>query len=121
MTGLSAAANAYVRLSGSNVEIWQNTSLPVSGNPTQLVSLAQMALLPGLSIVGSARDDALILDFSAGDPLPSGGASFDGGAGVNRIQFIGTSDDDTLTASSTGLNFASASFSTVSIRASNRM
>jgi hypothetical protein len=64
-------------------------------------------------------NNTLRLDFSNGNPLPAGGLSFDGVAGVNNLEFIGTAGDDAITADANGIVFNNAAVGSVPIALSN--
>lgn len=71
------------------------------------------------AIIGGNGDDILTVDFSNGNPIPLAGLRFDGGAGSNTLAFIGTSDNDNLTASPAGLAFSNAIFGNIPIICAN--
>ena len=79
----------------------------------------RISQLSNLTITGGVGSDTLTLDFSNGNPLPATGVSFDGGLGINSINIIGTSGDDTLNASATALAFTGGTFSNVPIAVAN--
>jgi uncharacterized delta-60 repeat protein len=103
-------------IDGIRTDLWINAMTPGIGIATQQVSLAQ---IPTLSLTGGNFNDTLTLDFSNGNPLPPGGISFDGGAGVNTLAIIGTPADDTLTATASGLTFSNKAFGNVPINVAN--
>jgi RHS repeat-associated protein len=84
----------YVRLDadGLHTDIWTNAT--ASGPPAQSILLAD---IPSLTYAGPAGADQLIIDFTNGDPLPASGLTFNGGAGTNTLEVIGTSGNDTAT------------------------
>ncbi|NOX57162.1 MAG: hypothetical protein GXP27_22555, partial [Planctomycetes bacterium] len=45
--------------------------------------------IEGISILGSPEADTLIVDWSAGNPIPRGGLIFEGGAGVDQLVVTG--------------------------------
>jgi uncharacterized repeat protein (TIGR03803 family) len=108
---LALSANTmYVKLDadGQHMDTWNNA--------TGTGAMAQSALIAdfsGATYTGPATGDTFVLDFSAGNPLPTGGFSFAGGAGQNTLEIIGTSGNDTATVNGStitvGAAFGSAS------------
>ena len=69
-----------------------------------------------LTFGGGAGNDALVLDYSAGSPLPSGGITFTGDADNDTLAILGTSaaDSAAITLSTVNLGAApTANYSTV--------
>jgi guanyl-specific ribonuclease Sa len=105
---LTGPAN-YLKLDadGQHVDIWNSTS--DSGTASQSILLSQISLM---NVTGSAANDSLTIDFSAGDPLILGGLSFDGGTGgQNNLNIIGTSGSDSLSVGSSTILFGSVPIS----------
>jgi carbonic anhydrase/acetyltransferase-like protein (isoleucine patch superfamily) len=100
----------YVRLAGDGMteQIWAGTPGavgPAFGNPTYSILLSG---LPSLTFgPGSSAAGALTVDESNGSPVPSGGMSFDGGAGNNTLAIIGTAGNDSVTVNATQVIFGS--------------
>lgn len=93
--------NLYVRQDGTMLDEWINSTTPGVGTPTQQMVLADAR---GLTFTGAAGNDTLTLDYSGGNFASgfSGGITYAGSAGgMNQIAFVGTSGDDTLTATAT--------------------
>jgi Ca2+-binding RTX toxin-like protein len=61
---------------------------------------------PSLTFHGSSDNDTLIVDEGAGDPTPSSGITFDGGAGTNTLSLFSTDGDDRVTVGRVGTNAA---------------
>ena len=101
---LAGPAN-YLKLDadGLHVDIWNSTT--DTGSPSQSLLLTQISQM---SYIGSAADDSLTIDFSAGDPLIPSGLSFDGGTGgQNSLNIIGTSGSDSMSVGASTISFGS--------------
>jgi hypothetical protein len=101
---LSGPAN-YLKLDadGKHVDVWNSTD--DSGTVSQSVLLSQIS---SMSYAGSAEDDSLTIDFSAGDPLIAGGLSFDGGSGgQNSLNIIGDAGNDSVSVGASKILFGS--------------
>ncbi len=105
-------ANAYLKLDadGQHLDVWSNST--GAGSPTQY-------LVVGLSSVtynGPAGNNNVVVDFSAGDPLPATGMAFTGGAGQNTLKIIGTTGADTVSvgASSITINGVAITYASAS-------
>ena len=74
-----------------------------TGTTTDVVVPCSLAYVSSISITG--RDnlaDALTVDFGGGNPIPAGGATFNGGAGTgNSLSIVGVAGDDNVTMSAT--------------------
>jgi FG-GAP-like repeat/FG-GAP repeat len=84
----AAAADTYVlRLdsSGTYLQVYENNPA-LSGRPTFTGTLAAVTRLV---INGNGGNDQLILDYSNGNPVPVGGITFNGGAGIDILQLSG--------------------------------
>ncbi|HPM81731.1 MAG TPA: DNRLRE domain-containing protein, partial [Candidatus Anammoximicrobium sp.] len=64
-----------VRKNGPEVQVYQGTA----PNPTTMVYSALLSGLTTLTIAGAGGDDTTTVDFSGGNPIPSGGLNFQGG------------------------------------------
>ena len=74
-----------------------------------VVWTAPKTLIPGITILGNAGDDALIVDYSFGNPVPasSGGILFNAGSTAtvnpgNNVSIIGTSGADSINLNTVG-------------------
>ncbi len=76
-----ADAFSIVR-SGNNIEI------RINGKVAQIALLSSVTTL---TMLGSNDADSFVIDFSGGNPIPSGGISIAGGAGANTLQVGGNS------------------------------
>jgi guanyl-specific ribonuclease Sa len=95
----------YLKLDadGLHVDLWNSTT--DTGSPSQSLLLTQISQM---SYTGSAADDSLTIDFSAGDPLIPSGLSFDGGTGgQNSLNIIGTSGGDSMSVGASTISFGS--------------
>jgi FG-GAP repeat len=86
-TGGAAADNYVLRLdpSGTYLQVYENNPA-LSGRPTFTGTLAAVTRVV---INGNGGNDQLILDYSHGDPVPSGGITFNGAAGADALQVSG--------------------------------
>ena len=104
MTGLILpGSGTTVRLAhgaGSMMDVFLN------GNPGPADYAVNISGLSGLAVLGTAGNDTLILDETAGDPLPAGGASFDGGAGQDLIRVLGGGSPTQVTLGASSLTVA---------------
>jgi hypothetical protein len=91
--GTSAADSWYLKRNGTNLEIWVGGTGGV-GSPTYSLAYSSAG---ALSFSGQAGADALTIDNSAGNAIPTAGVSFDGGADSDTFKFIGTSSSDSVT------------------------
>jgi hypothetical protein len=91
----------YVRLdaNGVHADIWNNAT--ASGPPVQTILLSDIS---SLTYTGPAGGDALIVDYSNGNPLPASGLTFTGGAGTNTLEVIGTTGNDSATVNGSTLS-----------------
>ena len=73
----------------------------ITGATTDVVTPHLPAYITNISVTGRNNvDDVLTVDFSSGDPIPSGGVAFDGGSGDgNSLVIIGVSGIDNITMS----------------------
>jgi hypothetical protein len=91
-SGTASADSFYFRRNGTNLDIWTNGD--GTAPPTYSVSFAAVS---SLSFAGNGGNDRLTIDASAGNPIPPGGVSFDGGDGADILAVIGSGGDDTFT------------------------
>ncbi|MFM9962035.1 MAG: beta strand repeat-containing protein [Planctomycetaceae bacterium] len=84
--------NVTILLNGSNIEIIDNTT------STVIVTTPLNPATP-LIITGTSADDSVTIDFSGGNPIPAGGATFvgggSGGSGDQLVLKNGTFDSVT--------------------------
>ncbi len=66
------ATNVTITLNGANVDVTDNTA------GTVIVTVPLDPVGP-LTIIGTAADDSVTIDFVSGSPIPAGGLSFNGG------------------------------------------
>jgi hypothetical protein len=91
---ISGTGNDTVRLSWDTGN--SRTKIEVNQNAAYWLNPAGF---PILNVNTDGGDDTLTLDFSAGNPVPAAGLTFDGGAGTGEtdiLKIIGTSGDDAL-------------------------
>ena len=115
LQGTDAADSYYIRLAsdGTTVEIYRRST--PSGTPDYRVA---RTLLPSLAIAADAGDDLLTVDFSGGDPVPSGGLSVDGGSGSNdRLRIIGTAQADNVSIDASRAVFGAAAIAYTGLEA----
>ncbi len=90
--------NAYIKLDADqqHMDVWNNAT--ATGSPTQYL----LSSVSSVTYSGPAGNNDLVLDFSAGDPLPTTGITITGGSGQNTLNLIGTtaSTSDTINISS---------------------
>jgi fibronectin type 3 domain-containing protein len=87
----------YLRLdSDGALDVY--TSSTGTGTPTQYIASS-------VTFTGSAAASSLIVDFSAGDPLPTSGLSVNGGSGGVGIIILGTTGNDSLSVNSSVATF----------------
>jgi hypothetical protein len=112
-TDIAFSGNAVISKDLDGID----ADITVNAGPTQKVLISQMS---AITFTGGSGNDKLTLDFSAGNPLPAGGVTFNGGAGVNTLSVIGTRGDDILTAGPGGILFsAGGAFSNIPITAAS--
>jgi xyloglucan-specific exo-beta-1,4-glucanase len=101
-TVYSTSGVYYVVVSSGMENIWVGSA--GVGNPTYSIGAGQ---LPSLAFNGDTADDSLTIDYSGGDPIPSGGLAFNGGSGDNTLTIIGTAAADTIAVNPTNTTFNS--------------
>jgi hypothetical protein len=67
--------------------------LAVSGGPTYTLPLN----VPSIQVLGGDFNDTLTVDYSNGNPIPTGGVSFDGGTQTDTLIVNGSAGADTFT------------------------
>ena len=72
--------------------------LSITGGATYSIQLPSLSLL---YVNGLAGNDTLTVDFGNGDPLPSGGLDYDGGAGSDTLRIDGSASADTVSCTTT--------------------
>ncbi|MGA2496938.1 MAG: CARDB domain-containing protein [Tepidisphaeraceae bacterium] len=92
INGTAADDTLYLRRSSDGTLIQAFFNTPTSGAPTWVYGLGASIAFNGL-----AGSDSLILDFSNGSPIPSGGLAFDGGDGNDSLLVTGTNSSTALT------------------------
>jgi hypothetical protein len=97
---------------GLNVDVWQNSTTPGIGPPTQQVPLATLATV--LALGGGPGVHTLTLDFSNGVPAPTGVAVMFAD-GRDTLRIVGTPGDDTVTASPDLVKITAGTFGTLAI------
>jgi hypothetical protein len=95
-TGTAGNDVYYLKRNGSNLDIWVGNG--GTGAPTYSAAYASIA---SLTFNGNAGDDVLTVDTSGGNPIPSGGVTFDGGADTDTFAAIGSSGADAFTFNAT--------------------
>ena len=89
----------YIRLdSDGAMDVYPNTT--GTGTPVQY-------LASSVTVNGTSAASNLIIDFSAGDPLPASGLTANGSTGGMNLTIIGSSGNDTLSVNSTAASFNS--------------
>jgi hypothetical protein len=66
------------------------------------------ANIESISVSGNGGNDSLTVDASAGNPIPSSGLTYDGGAGSDSLIFSGTAGADSLTVNATQVLFGTS-------------
>jgi hypothetical protein len=113
VNGTGAADTFYIKrdADGLNADVWVNAATPGVGVPTQKVLLAQAG---ALIFEGLGGNDRLTVDYSAGNPVPAGGLTFNGGQGTDTLAAIGAGAADALGVGATGLSLQHTGSSIVS-------
>ncbi len=92
----TVAGNVRIVLSGANLEVYEGAALR---------SLAPIADIGNVVIEGTAGDDTRTVDYTgAGNPIPAGGITFNGGGQV------GPAGDSLIITNSVGTRFVSQTF-----------
>ncbi|MCX5675293.1 MAG: hypothetical protein NTX87_09820 [Planctomycetota bacterium] len=73
------------------------TQVSVNSDPTYTFDMSNLSVL---YVATGDGDDELSIDFGAGNPLPTSGVSYNGGAG-ELLQILGTTGNDAVTLTST--------------------
>ncbi len=100
--GTSGNDNYTVQLDSTGT----NLQILVGGTPTYS---APASIVPSLSFSLGAGDDTLTISGANGNPIPSGGITYNGGAHVNgnTLEVLGSSGSDSLTANAGQVLFGS--------------
>jgi hypothetical protein len=88
-----------LEVGGGLVDVWNGGS--TTAPPLYRIPVTALS---SLSLTGGSGNDALTVDLSNGNPLPAGGATFDGGAGANGLRVIGGPGDDAVTLGAASLS-----------------
>jgi hypothetical protein len=82
--------------SGSNLEVSVDVGKPVPGTgpAVPLASFFDFGSLNSITIQAEDGNDVVTLDSFAGNLVPSGGITIDGGSGFNELQILGTPGND---------------------------
>jgi autotransporter-associated beta strand protein len=75
---------------GANLNIFRNGTLVID---------QALATAPSYLINGLGGSDTLIVDCTAGNPIPAAGLTLDGGSGADTVRFVGSSAADAVTLS----------------------
>jgi hypothetical protein len=105
-TGSGASDTYYLKRNGSNLNIWVGSN--GIGTPTYSTLYSSIT---SLTFNGNGGSDLLTIDASAGNPIPSGGISFDGGADADTLTFIGSTSTESISYSSGSLSIGSSTAS----------
>jgi subtilisin-like proprotein convertase family protein len=98
---------------GENVQVWVDE--PTNNPPTYT---ADKDIVSSMSFTGTAGDDSLTVDAINGNPIPSGGVSFDGlgQASAGDVYAIkGTTANEDVLFSQTGASFNGVNVNTTSV------
>jgi hypothetical protein len=97
----TASNDAFtLRLNPAGTQVQFFDADPTINLPRFVVPLADLTTL---TITGLGGADVLTIDLANGNPIPSGGLTFDGGAGTDVIHVIGGSLPDNVTLGATQL------------------
>jgi hypothetical protein len=99
--GTSGSDSIYVKSDPTNINIWINHD-PAS-DPADVTRT--VASITSISVNGGLGDDTLTLDFTNGNPIPTGGLTLDGSAGNDLLKVIGTAGPDTISVNGTQVLF----------------
>jgi hypothetical protein len=95
---LSGPVN-YLKLDANgDLDVYSNST--GTGTPMQYIASS-------VTVTGSASPSTLVVDFSAGDPLPASGLLINGSTGGAALTILGTSGNDTLNVTSSVATFDS--------------
>jgi rhamnogalacturonan endolyase len=93
--------------SGANLNVFVNSSSPTYSVP--------FADLGPLTIAGLNGNDTITLDYSNGDPVPTGAISISGGTGASLLNIVGTAAADAITLSGGNFTFSASNASAASL------
>ncbi len=100
--GTGANESYYIRGGSSLFQLWVGATPPTS--PTYSIA---KSLLPAVTVSPSGGDDTLVIDYSLGDPIPTAGLTFTGGANTtttgDTVELRGTGIADTFAIASAGV------------------
>lgn len=82
------SASAVAVVTGTPTMRRDGTDLVVTSGGVDVLRVPDTGA--AVTLLGSAGDDVLELDFSSGSPLPAGGLTFDGGAGNDGVRLTGS-------------------------------
>jgi subtilisin family serine protease len=101
LDGTEGSDTFYIRSgNGDELQVYRNAA--PTGVPTFVLSRSGTSRL---RINGRGGDDLFVVDLSRGSPIPPGGASFDGGAGNDRLRLTGTSASHDVTVGTNRVQF----------------
>lgn len=106
ITGTNNPDTIRLVRNGALTEAWVNGLLQQTFDP---------ATAPPVTISALDSDDAITLDFSAGNPLPASSLTIDGGAGADTLAVVGSTGADVATfdSSSFTMNGSTATHSSI--------
>jgi beta-galactosidase len=109
--GSNSPDQFYVKLSGSNIQVWMGDG---TGSPTYTVDASATT---AIRFNGNGGNDVLTVDYSGGNPVPSGGIIFDSGDDDDRlilknaigspVTFLGGDGNKTITVDGGSFSFNS--------------
>ncbi|MCX7417984.1 MAG: hypothetical protein NT013_00395, partial [Planctomycetia bacterium] len=79
----------FIKEGSVYVEDLTNGILAVSGSTQIDPFTVKLDSFNKLTFNGTSGDDTLTLDFGSGNPIPSGGMTFNGGAGFDSLNIVG--------------------------------
>ena len=109
LPGSSVAHQYNLSLDGTGTTVLVSDYLPASATTTNYSVPA--ANLATITLAGGLLADQLTLDLSHGNPLPSGGASFDGLAATDQLILTGSLNGQSLNISATQIQVGGRSLS----------
>ena len=108
-----STAAAYLKLDadGVHLDVWNNST--ASGAPTQTL----LSQISSLSVNGPAGTDSVVVDFSAGNPLPGSGLNVSS-AGTESLSIKGTAGNDVVSVGANSITLQ-AGFGSASVNYAN--